>query len=188
MLQQRILQMRLDHRSFDSIAAELGYSDTYVKKMYHKAMREFLVEDVKQVRKFELMKLDMAEREVLNILRDFHPIVSHGTIVYDSVETADGEPIIGPTGEPKRVKLRDAGPRLAALDRYLKIQDARARLLGLNAPVKTALTDPTGEREASILAGSLQNLSIEELSALEAVLTKLGAVTPEADEDGNDGS
>ena len=36
----------------------------------------------------------------------------------------------------------------AWLDRRLKCKERRAKLLGLDAPTKTALTDPTGEREA----------------------------------------
>jgi len=36
-----------------------------------------------------------------------------------------------------------------AIDRALKIMERRARLLGLDAPVKGALTDPSGEKSWS---------------------------------------
>lgn len=181
LLQKHVLQLRLEQKSFDQIADELGYSDTYIKKLYRKAMKEVIVEDVAQVRKFELMKLDRAEREVLRILNSFHPLVSHGSVVYDSVEEADGTPVFDPvSGEKKMVRLQDSGPYLAAVDRYLKIQDSRARLLGLNAPIKTALTDPTGTREAGFSLASLKGLSDEDLNALEAVLSKLA---PQAEDE-----
>ncbi len=37
---------------------------------------------------------------------------------------------------------------LAVVDRVLRIQERRARLLGLDAPSKVALTDPSGEKAA----------------------------------------
>jgi hypothetical protein len=39
----------------------------------------------------------------------------------------------------------------AAIDRALKIMERRARYLGLDAPDKQAFTDPTGEREATLI-------------------------------------
>lgn len=49
---------------------------------------------------------------------------------------------------------------LGAIDRAIKIMDRRAKLLGLDAPSKTALTDPTGTKPyaggglAALLAAS----------------------------------
>lgn len=45
---------------------------------------------------------------------------------------------------------------LGAIDRVLKIMERRAAMLGLDAPKKTALTDPTGEHALPIGAGPAQ--------------------------------
>jgi hypothetical protein len=37
--------------------------------------------------------------------------------------------------------------KMAAIDRALRIQQRRAKLLGLDAPTKTAYTDPSGEKD-----------------------------------------
>jgi hypothetical protein len=46
--------------------------------------------------------------------------------------TQVGRLVRGPDGEP----LRDHGPTLAAIDRLLKIMERRAKLVGLDAPVR----------------------------------------------------
>jgi hypothetical protein len=49
---------------------------------------------------------------------------------------SNGRPIVDEDG----VIVRDAGPRMAALDRIVKVEDRLAKLLGLDAPVKADVT------------------------------------------------
>jgi hypothetical protein len=49
---------------------------------------------------------------------------------------SNGRPIVDENGE----YVRDAGPRLAALDRIVKATERMAKVLGLDAPVKADVT------------------------------------------------
>lgn len=49
---------------------------------------------------------------------------------------SNGRPIVDSDG----TVVRDAGPRMAALDRLVKIQERMAKVLGLDAPVKADVT------------------------------------------------
>lgn len=122
--------------SYPRIAAELGYkhkADAYnaVKKVLADTVREAGDE----VRAMELVRLDALYAAATEVLDREHVTVSHGRIVAG----ADGAPLL------------DDAPVLQAVDRLLRIQERRARLLGLDAPVKkdVSLTD---ERVAAIEA------------------------------------
>jgi len=70
----------------------------------------------------------------------------------------------------------DVGPDLAAHDRLLRLADRRAKLLGLDAPTKTAATDPTGEKPAmGVTTFDLGALSTEELETLARLQQKAAA-------------
>ena len=62
-----------------------------------------------------------------------------------------GNVIMDDDDQPKFVRLRDYAIKLAAMDRLLKIGERRARLLGLDAPTKTALTDPSGDKPMELV-------------------------------------
>lgn len=74
----------------------------------------------------ELLRLDEFEQRARQVLTRHHITVNNGRVI-----SVDGEP------------LQDDGPVLAAIDRLIKIEDARRRnnesqrkLLGLDAPTK----------------------------------------------------
>ena len=68
----------------------------------------------------EVEKLDAIERKYLEIARKHHVFVSQGgKVVYDG-----------------DVKLEDDGPAMQAMSGLLKVAERRAKLLGLDAPVK----------------------------------------------------
>lgn len=145
--QSYILKRRRDGISFPMIAEEMGMTQGYVYKLYKKALKEIIVEDVEEVRKMELLRLEQLEEEVLNVLRAFHPVINSGEVVRDVVEDESGAPLINPqTGNPVTVRLQDTGPKLAAVDRAIKLMERRARLLGLDAPTKVAPTTPDGDK------------------------------------------
>lgn len=145
--QSYILTRRRDGISFPMIAEEMGMTQGYIYKLYKKALKEIIVEDVEEVRKMELLRLEQLEEEVLNVLRAFHPVISGGQVVRDVVEDEDGNPAVNPTtGDIVTVRLQDQGPKLAAIDRAIKLMERRARLLGLDAPTKMAPTTPDGDK------------------------------------------
>src|SRR4029078_1889290 len=76
-----------------------------------------------EYRAMELARLDTLALAAANVLSATHPYVSGGKVLKD---------------------VTDDGPRLAAIDRLLRISESRRKLLGLDAPAKTALTNPDG--------------------------------------------
>jgi AraC-like DNA-binding protein len=143
--------MYRDNPNLNQIARDLGYSETYVRKMYKQALKAIIVDDVETHRKIELARLDHLHRKAMEVLEAFHPMVNSGAVVRDVIEDAEGRIIIDEeTGKPKTVRLRDQGPLLQAIDRVVKVSERRARLLGLDMPTKTALTDPSGEKESFV--------------------------------------
>jgi hypothetical protein len=125
----RAIALRAEGQSWDTIAEALGYKSrgaacTDVARALDARLKEqALAAD--QLREVELERLETMEREVWVVLRRRHVTVSGGKIVYD--EPAAGE-------EPR--PLVDDGPVLAAVDRLNRISERRAKLLGLDSPVK----------------------------------------------------
>lgn len=150
-LQSTILQMYRDEPNISAIARELGLSAPFTYKMYMKALNAIIAPEVEAHRKLETIRLDVMHTEAMRILKAFHPYISSGSVVRDIVEDENGNPIVDErTGQFKTVRLQDSAPVLRAIDRLIKISERRARLWGLDAPVKTAFTDPTGEEESII--------------------------------------
>ncbi|KOG84471.1 hypothetical protein ACZ90_25050 [Streptomyces albus subsp. albus] len=119
--------------SYPRIAAELGWK---TRADAHNAVKRVLKETVREagddVRTLELERLDRLEAAANEVLEREHVTVSNGRVV-----------VLHETPLP------DDGPVLAAIDRLLKIQERRARLLGLDAPTKQAITI-TPERAAAL--------------------------------------
>ncbi|MEV0915435.1 hypothetical protein AB0I93_14340 [Streptomyces sp. NPDC049967] len=122
--------------TYQRIADELGWSN---KGDAHHAVQKVLRDTVQEagddLRALELTRLDALYVAATEVLEREHITVSNGRIV----SRDDGTPIL------------DDAPVLQAIDRLLKIQERRSRLLGLDAPVKkdVSLTD---ERVAAIEA------------------------------------
>ena len=87
-------------------------------------MKAAIRESGEELLALELERLDRLARAAEEVLEAHHVKVAGGEIVYDEA------------GQP----LEDTKPVLEAIDRLLKIQERRARLLGLDAPVKQQIT------------------------------------------------
>jgi hypothetical protein len=120
------LEQRLKSRSYPEIArasaSEFGrkLSQTVVFRRVQGGIEGLVKEPAEQVRAMELARLDEMESAVRRVRDTQHVHVSGGKVVFGS----DGEPLI------------DDGPVLSATDRLLKIQERRARLWGIDAPVQ----------------------------------------------------
>lgn len=116
--------LRARGKSYRMIAAELGYADgSGAYKAVQRALKAIVVEASAEVRSVELIRLDRMWIAAQAVLEAEHFVVSQGKLIYKGDEP-----------------LADDAPVLAALDRLLKIQERRSRLLGLDAPVKTQVT------------------------------------------------
>lgn len=113
-------RLRARGLGYKQIAEQLGYEDhTGAYKAVQRALKEIVAEPAEELRALELERLDDMYRRAQAVLERRHVTVSQGRVV-----RLDDEP------------LEDDGPVLAALDRLLKIQERRARLLGLDAPTQ----------------------------------------------------
>lgn len=148
----KVLAMRRDGMNPTQIARELDYSVTYIKKCLNSALKTIIIDNVEDLRKVENQKLDRLEKEVMAVLHAFHPMVSSGEIVRDTLDDENGVPLIDPeTGKFKTYKLKDAGPALAAVAKAISVMERRAKMLGLDMPTKVAQTTPDGQKEATVV-------------------------------------
>lgn len=153
------LALRKDGHTYESIARLVGtqfqgapYSETYVHNLVKDALQAIYKDDAKTIAKFEIERLDYLQLEALEVLRGKHYLVSGGNIVRDYLRDEHGNILVDhSTGTPLTAAIGDDAPRLAAIDRLLKIQERRARLLGLDKPTKVAPTTPDGEKTASFV-------------------------------------
>ena len=146
--QKQILRMKMDGYSFPQIADHYGNTQGYIYKLYKKALKTIIVEDVQEYRKTELIKLEALEKEVMKVLRTTHVMVNSGSVIRDSLEDENGNLVMDEDNNPVIVKLQDTGPILAAVDRAVKLMERRAKLLGLDKPTKVASTTPDGKKAA----------------------------------------
>jgi hypothetical protein len=136
---------------FTAIGEVLGYSYPYIQKQYRKALKDIIVDDVKLVRAMELEKLDKLYDKAMLAIESFQPLIASGQVIRDVVDDSCGNPIRNEDGKSVTVRLRDMSLILQGIDRAVKIMERRARLLGLDKPVKVAATNPNGDKEASFM-------------------------------------
>jgi len=124
----RAAHLRSRGMSYSKIALELSYNDaSAARKACQRALLAIVAEPAEDLRKVELIRLDMMWVAALAVLEAKHFTVSQGKLIY--------------IGEDP---LEDDAPVLAAIDRLLKIQERRSKLYGLDAPVKTDVTITDG--------------------------------------------
>ncbi len=125
---QLALSMRIDYASWAEIAQRCGYTSERtaflaVRALMQKRQAE-LDEAVDHVRIRELERLERMAAAAQKVLDTPHYLVSAGKVVHKEDERGN------------LVELMDDGPVLAAIDRLVKVSDARRKLLGIDAPEK----------------------------------------------------
>lgn len=133
-------RLRTRGYSYQRIAEELGYNQ---KGDAHHAVKRVLDATVRdagdELRTLELERLDSMYVSVVEVLERKHFTVSNGKIIYMGDDP-----------------LEDDAPVLMAVDRLLKIQERRAKLLGLDLPQKVEVS---GEVRYEIVGVSSEDLS-----------------------------
>lgn len=117
------LRLRQQGLSYYAIAKRVDRSEATVRQAITKRMRDVVEEPAAELRSLELARLDTLWQQALAIMAAQHPLVSNGRVIRDD----SGQPML------------DDMPKLAAIDRLLRIQDRRAKLMGLDAQVKVDL-------------------------------------------------
>ncbi|MFD9618490.1 hypothetical protein ACFWB2_14640 [Streptomyces virginiae] len=137
-------ELRSQGLSYQAIADRMGYaSKSSTWEAVQRALKAIVEEPAENLRQLELQRLDAElvrltalEEAAAAVLRADHITISHGRVI----KTTDPE-----TGE--EVPLRDPNACLAAMDRLLKIEEARRKngesrrkLLGLDAPAQVRVS------------------------------------------------
>lgn len=134
-------RLRARGLTYEQIAADLGFSD---KGAAHHAVQRALTEAVKEpadeLRQLELVRLDEMHRAALAVMEATHFVVDKGAVV-----EWDGAPLV------------DDSPVLAAVDRLLKVQDRRAKLLGLDSPQRVSVDAQNLGEDIKGLIGALMS-------------------------------
>jgi hypothetical protein len=136
--------------SKEKVAEVMGISNVYAGRLINKGIREIFRGETEDMVTMALARLDEQYRIALTILESNHMLVNAGEVVQDYIRGDDGQPLEF-DGARIRVPLKDNGPALAALDRLLKIEESRRKLLGLDKPTKVAPTTPDGDKPASFI-------------------------------------
>lgn len=126
------IEMAKAGRTWVEIADELGYSSRGAAYTdVQRAMQHYVAEQqegLTVLRAEALAHLDALREVAWQILAADHPLVQGGKAVTMEVT--------GPDGVMVTVPLKDLGPKFAAMDRLLKIEERRARYLGTETPVR----------------------------------------------------
>lgn len=106
------------------VADEMGCSVFRVQKLLNKYTPKLLEKDASNHREIEIGKLDLLEEKLWTMVDEDYYTVSNGQVVY--LDTGDPVP--------------DIDPVLKIIDRILKVAERRAKLLGLDKPVRVEAT------------------------------------------------
>lgn len=113
-------RLRSRRCSYQEISDQLGYGNaSNARRAVQKTLESTPRDAAEELIQLELDQLDMMTAAVLDVLEANHYVVSQGRLI----RLHDDAP-----------PLADDSPVLAAVDRLLKIQERRAKLLGLDSP------------------------------------------------------
>lgn len=145
----KLIEYRRQRRPYQDFYEELGYSSpNAARRDFNRALEENLAAvrtSAEAYREEELLELDHLAATAIEVMRTPHyEVTAAGKIAEDP---STGQPLI------------DDRPKLAAIDRLLKIQDRRAKLLGLDSAQKVEVLtldalDAEAARLNALLAAS----------------------------------
>ena len=148
----QMVDMRRDGKSFQEIADALGYASRHAaSKDFSRTLERSIAKQhssMEVLREMELLRLDGELERLTRLYAKVEKILDkfHVTVQFGKVITVDDEP------------LEDDGPALAAVDRLVRIEDARrrngerrAKLMGLDAAQRVEVTIDDLDAEAARL-------------------------------------
>jgi hypothetical protein len=113
-------RLRAEGKTYTQIANTLGWSHASVaRRAVQRALVAVVQEAGDELRTLELERLNLLLDKAWQVMERVHFAHSAGRLI-----TINGAPV------------EDSGPTLNAMDRILKVMERRAKLLGLDAPVK----------------------------------------------------
>lgn len=121
--------LRAQRWSYAAIANHLGMSENNARIAVKRALTAIVEEPARELLRLEAEALDALYTEALAVLQRDHVTVSHGKVI----TTTDPE-----TGVAK--PLLDDGPKLAAIDRLVKVRESYRKLFGIDQPSKVEVS------------------------------------------------
>lgn len=117
-------RLRAEGRTYQQIANELGYADKgEAWRGVQRCIREVRQEAGAELIAVEAAELDRLYTEALGVLERDHVLVQFGKVI-----EVDGVPEI------------DTAPKLAAIDRLVRIRESYRKLFGLDQPAKQEIS------------------------------------------------
>lgn len=164
-----VLRLRLDGLTLAQIGDRLGIRADSVHDIITRALRSMTKEPAEELLNLELARLDSLYAEAMNAVRAFTPVLHNGKVVQIPVIDGNGQTVKDPGGQPLTCIAQDRQPVLAGIACAVRLLERRAKLLGLDAPVRTQaqLTVIDDEPETD-----LSQLSLEELDQLHKLMQK----------------
>jgi DNA-binding transcriptional MerR regulator len=135
---QEILEYRKQGWTLAEIGAVIGIRPDNVQRRIAKWVKEQNETTRAEMQQVEAAKLDELERIAMDAVRTFVPLTSMGKVVYAPLFDAQRQPVLNNAGQPVMLPIQDKAPVIAAIATTLKIIERRAKLFGLDAPVKQA--------------------------------------------------
>lgn len=128
-------RLRLRGLTLRQAAAKLGVSHQTVANWSRAEADATVIPLANELRTQQLDRLDHMRQSALEVLERYHVVVSQGHVV-----ELDGTPI------------EDDAPVLAAIDRLLKIEERRSKLMGLDAPTRAEIEARVEPKPAELMA------------------------------------
>ncbi|WP_303786797.1 sigma factor-like helix-turn-helix DNA-binding protein [Azovibrio restrictus] len=165
-----VLRLRLDGLTLSQIGDRLGIRADSVHDIITRALRSMTKEPAEELLNLELARLDSLYAEAMNSVRAFTPVLHNGRVVQIPVIDGNGQTVKDPgTGQPLTCIAQDRQPVLAGIACAVRLLERRAKLLGLDAPVRTQAQLTVTDTDTEDLSG----LSLEELKQYHALLEKV---------------
>ncbi len=128
-----MMHLRAEGLTLAQIGERMGVTADAVQGVIDRALRSLVKAPADELRALELARCDELLAEAMEVVRAPMPSVRSGDAVRDP---ESGAVVIEVVADP--------APKLAAINVALRVMERRAKLLGLDMPIKTALTDPSG--------------------------------------------
>lgn len=160
----KIMQLRIEGLTLQQIADQIGIDIAVVHGIISRALTSITKEPTEELLALELSRCDMLLTEAMQTVKAFHPLIHAGRVVSAPMLSEHGEPVRNPqTGDVLTRVLEDKAPKLAAIAAAVRVLERRAKLLGLDAPVRTSQQIDINP----LVAQDLSHLTTQELEDIK---------------------
>lgn len=173
-----MLELRISGLTLEQIGERMGVGKGTVSRVISNALTAQTREPSEELLSLELGRCDVLLNEAMQTVKAFHPLVSAGRVVSAPMLDNTGQPVRNPeSGDVLTRVLEDKAPKLAAIATAVRVMERRAKLLGLDAPIRA-------QQEVTVTGGGqpdISHLSVEDLEGIKQKLyscQRLLASTP----------